>query len=69
MRHIIGLSSATGDERRWPLDTEGRIRFDTDDVQSMGYFNLFAEAFDGYARRDAGVGIGTINVLFSSQGR
>nr|WP_315491944.1 hypothetical protein [uncultured Rhodoferax sp.] len=68
MRHVVGLSSAQGNEQRWPLDVEHRMRFDSDSVHSLGYFQLLSPAFDHYAQRDAGAAISFINVMFCLDG-
>lgn len=64
MRHIIGLSSAKEQEPFGSLDSVGRIRFNTDSFHALGYFHLISPSFEYYARRDAGMGITSINVMF-----
>ena len=67
MRHVIG-SVEKRQQYIWPLMAEQRIRFDTADVHSWGYFDLIAPAFEPYAQRDANCTMQTINVLFVLEG-
>ena len=64
MRHAIGFS----DQERFPLKPYGRIKFDTSNFHSMGYFELLSTPFDRYAHRDAHASISLINVLFVLKG-
>ncbi|WP_454562793.1 hypothetical protein [Pseudomonas sp. AIG] len=64
MRHVLGLYTPKNIDRSWLLDDQDLIAFNTDSFHSHGYFSLIASAFEQYAQRDAGIGIGTINVKF-----
>ena len=63
MRHVIGITP-NEQEYLWPLESEDRIRFDTDNFHSLGYFDLFAPHFERFAQRDSQIGIESMNVLF-----
>ena len=63
MHHVVGLSPKY-QERIWPLE-RGQMRFRTDNFHSLGYFLLLSPPFEKYARRDASIGIGSINVMFA----
>ncbi len=63
MRHVIG-TTPNEQEFLWPLESEDRIQFDTDDFHSLGYFYLLAPPFEQFAKRDANTEIYTMNVLF-----
>jgi hypothetical protein len=63
MGHVVGISPIE-QQHVWPLETEGRIRFDTQNFHTLGYFSLLSPAFDHFARRDAQSGIESINVMF-----
>jgi hypothetical protein len=67
MRHVIGFVEK-GQQYVWPLMAERRIRFDTANFHSLGYFDLIAPAFEPYAQRDANCTIHAINVLFVLEG-
>ncbi|MFZ4527656.1 MAG: hypothetical protein ACOYNW_04125 [Undibacterium curvum] len=69
MRHVVGLSSAKGEEQRRSLDAKNSIRFDSGHFQTLGYLMLLAPAFDHYAQRDTGIGIFSINIEFSLCGK
>ena len=66
--HVVGLSTAKSDDAIRPVELEGRIRFNTENIQTRGYFELFAKQFDKYAQRDSEAGIRSINVSFRLQG-
>jgi hypothetical protein len=64
MHHVIGLSSNYDPSPLGPLDITGRIRFDSQHFQSLGYFDLLAPYFAHYAQRDCGSDIRSLNVMF-----
>ena len=63
MRNVVGLATPLGNEFVWPLGSEDRIRFDSDDFHALGYYYLIAPAFEHFAQRDAGIGITSMNVM------
>ena len=67
MLHAVGLSQLHQESVK-PLEMASRIRYDTDNFHSLGYFSLISPHFDRFAHRDAGIGIESINVLFALHG-
>ena len=67
MRHVVGLSTLH-QEPVWPLEVASRIRFDTNDFHSLGYFSLVSRRFDKFAHRDASIGIDSMNAMFVLRG-
>lgn len=67
MRHVIGFVEK-GQQYVWPLMGEQRIRFDTSNFHSWGYFDLIAPAFEPFAQRAGNSTIQTINVLLVLEG-
>ena len=67
MQHAVGLSQLNQEPVK-PLEMASRIRFDTDNFHSLGYFSLISPHFDRFAQRDVGISIDSINVLFTLRG-
>jgi len=64
MHHVVGLYAPRKAEPLWSLEPHDRVIFRTDCFHSDGYFSLIAPAFERYAKRDARIGITSINVMF-----
>ena len=62
MHHVIGFGKKT-QEYVWPLEATGRIRFNTDNFHSFGYFDLLSPSFNVFSRRDSGSDMSSFNVM------
>ena len=51
-----------------PLDLDGRIRFDTSHLQTLGYFEIVAPSFDRFAYRDSDMSIHGLHASFRLSG-
>ena len=67
MHHAVGLCQLHQESVK-PLELASRIRFDTYNFHSLGYFALISPHFEKFADRDAGISIESINVLFVLRG-
>lgn len=65
MRHVVGYGAEVPDPHMHPLQERGRLRFDTRDWRTRGYFAMLAPLFDHFALRDSGMEIFSIHVAFT----
>lgn len=64
MWHVVGFSNPD-QLYLWPLISEHRFCFDTDDFVTMGYFDLIGPCFNKFSLRDSGTEVLPFGVLFA----